>query len=130
MTAIPPTRRQAIQTVLSAGGGLAIGGLLPQYALAADKPSQPKPMGPRIESPEVVPAHELSAWLVIDPDSSVTIRIPHNELGQGTATALAMLVAEELHCDWAKVKTEYASANRNAREKGVYHSMTTVGSQG
>ena len=41
-----------------------------------------------------------------------------------------MIVAEELHCDWAKVKCEYASATRNLREKGVYHSMTTVGSQG
>ena len=87
-------------------------------------------MGPRIQSPEEANPRELSAWLVIDPDSSVTIRIPHNELGQGTSTALAMIVAEELNCDWAKVKCEYASATRNVREKGVYHSMTTVGSQG
>lgn len=125
-----PSRRQAVQAMLSAGGGLAIGVALPKGASAAGKASQPQPMGARIESPEGAPAHELSAWLVIDPDSSVTIRIPHNELGQGTSTALAMIVAEELHCDWTKVKTEYASATRNAREKGVYHSMTTVGSQG
>jgi isoquinoline 1-oxidoreductase beta subunit len=125
-----PSRRQAVQAMLSAGGGLAIGVALPKGALAADKPSQPRPMGARIESPEAPPPHELSAYVVVDPDSSVTIRIPHNELGQGTSTALAMIVAEELNCDWTKVRTEYASANRNLREKGVYHSMTTVGSQG
>jgi isoquinoline 1-oxidoreductase beta subunit len=128
------SRRRAVQAMLSGAGGLAIGVVLPPEAFAAPTApvgdSQPRPMGPRIESPETVPPHELSAWLVIDPDSSVTIRLPHNELGQGTTTALAMIVAEELHCDWAKVKCEYASANRNLRENGVYHSMTTVGSQG
>ncbi len=125
------SRRQAISAVLSAGGGLAVGVILPTDALAATQPAsgQPKPMGARIQSPEGSP-EELSAWLVIDPDSSVTVRIPHNELGQGTATALAMIVAEELHCDWSKVKCEYASATRNLRDKGVYRSMTTVGSQG
>jgi isoquinoline 1-oxidoreductase beta subunit len=126
------SRRQAVSAILSAGGGLAIGVVLPSGAFAAESASsaQPKPMGPRIESPEGDRPDELSAWLVIDPDSSVTVRIPHNEMGQGTSTALAMIVAEELNCDWSKVKCEYASANRNFREKGVYHSMTTVGSQG
>jgi isoquinoline 1-oxidoreductase beta subunit len=134
MNAIAKTglsRRQAVSAMLSAAGGLAIGVALPPEAFAAGAAGdQPKPMGPLIQSPEEANPRELSAWLVIDPDSSVTIRIPHNELGQGTSTALAMIVAEELHCDWAKVKCEYASANRNLREKGVYHSMTTVGSQG
>ena len=126
------SRRQAVSALLSAGGGLAIGVVLPRGARGAEtgRAGQPKPMGPRIESPEGDPAGELSAWLVIDPDSSVTVRLPHNEMGQGTSTALAMIVAEELNCDWSKVKCEYASANRNFREKGVYHSMTTVGSQG
>jgi isoquinoline 1-oxidoreductase beta subunit len=134
MNAIPDlpklNRRRAVQVLLSAGGGLAVGVPMPTAAFAADKPGQPRPMGARIESPEAAPAHELSAFLVIDPDDTVTVRLPHNELGQGTTTALAMLVAEELHCDWSKVKCEYASANRNLKEKGVYHSMTTVGSQG
>jgi isoquinoline 1-oxidoreductase beta subunit len=123
------SRRQAITAMLSAAGGLALNVPIPASALPKTG-DQPDPMGPRIESPEGVHPNELSAWLVIEPDSSVIVRIPHNELGQGTATALAMIVAEELHCDWAKVKCEYASANRNLREKGVYHSMTTVGSQG
>jgi isoquinoline 1-oxidoreductase beta subunit len=124
------SRRQAVTALMSAAGGLAIGVTLPREALAATPDGQPAPMGPRIESPETSPPNELSAWLVIEPDSSVTIRVPHNELGQGTSTALAMIVAEELNCDWSKVKCEYASANRNLKDKGVYRSMTTVGSQG
>ena len=60
----------------------------------------------------------MTAFLVIEPDNTVTVRLPHAEMGQGTTTALAMLVAEELDCDWAKVKVEYASANRNARADG------------
>jgi isoquinoline 1-oxidoreductase beta subunit len=129
------TRRQAITAMLSAAGGLAIAVQLPKSAFAAVAASGPRPMG-LLQSPEVVPPHELSAFVVIDPDNSVTVRLPHNELGQGTTTALAMLIAEELHCDWSKVKCEYGSANRNLREKasngrgGVYGSMQTVGSQG
>jgi isoquinoline 1-oxidoreductase beta subunit len=125
------SRRQAVSAMLSAAGGLAIGVVLPRSALsAAPAPTQPPPMGGAIQSPEAIPAHELSAWLVIEPDNSIIVRLPHNELGQGTTTALAMIVAEELHCDWSKVRCEYASATRNLVDKGVYHSMTTVGSQG
>src|SRR5947209_10422467 len=113
-----PSRRQAVTTMLSAAGGLAVGVQLPKSAFAAEKASGPRPMG-LLQSPESVPAHELSAFVVIDPDNTVTVRLPHNELGQGTTTALAMLIAEELHCDWAKVKCEYGSANRNLREKAA-----------
>ena len=58
------------------------------------------------------------------------IRSPHQEMGQGAITALPMIVAEELECDWSKVKVEYASPARNLREKNVYGEMTTVGSRG
>ena len=47
---------------------------------------------------------ELGAWIVIDPDDSVTIRVSKSEMGQGIYTALPMLVAEELGCDWSKVR--------------------------
>jgi len=43
-------------------------------------------------------------------------------------TSMPMIVAEELACDWSKVKSEYASANRNLRENGVYKQMLTGGS--
>ena len=118
------SRRAVVFATVSAAGGLAIG--LPLVAEAAIPGFQ------KISLADGQAAHkEMTAWLVIDPDSSVTIRIPHQEMGQGTSTALAMFVAEELECDWAKVRIEYASANRNGREGGkLYGSMQTVGSSG
>lgn len=71
---------------------------------------------------------EPGAWLVIDPDNSVTIRVSKSEMGQGIYTALPMLVAEELRCDWRKVKVEHASANRNLIGR-PYGSMSTGGSR-
>ena len=67
---------------------------------------------------------------MIDPDETITIRIPHAEMGQGAGTANPMLVAEELECDWAKIKGEFASPNRNVRENNVYKDQNTVGSRG
>ena len=75
-------------------------------------------------------ANEINAFLVIDPDGGILIRSPHNEMGQGAITALPMIVAEELECDWSKVRVEYASASRNLREHGVYGDMVTAGSRG
>ena len=77
-----------------------------------------------------VAANEINAWIVIDPDETITIRIPHAEMGQGAGTANPMLVAEELECDWAKIKGEFASPNRNVRENNVYKDQNTVGSRG
>ncbi len=73
-------------------------------------------------------ATEVSAWIVIDPDDSVTIRVSKSEMGQGIFTALPMLVAEELGCDWRKVRADYASANRNLTTH-AYGSMSTGGSR-
>ena len=54
-------------------------------------------------------APELTAWIVIHPDDTVLIRIARSEMGQGSSTGLAMLVAEELGCDWSRVRTEFVS---------------------
>ena len=51
---------------------------------------------------------EINAWIVISPDDTVTIRIGQTELGQGVWTSNAMMVAEELQCDWNKVRPQYA----------------------
>ena len=56
---------------------------------------------------------EVNAFVVIDPDNSITLRVAKSEMGQGVLTSMAMIVAEELECDFAKVKVEYASAHRN-----------------
>ena len=120
-----PTRRAIVLAGLSAAGGLAIA--FPAASAAPKATAQKKAFITDGQDPRA----ELSAWLVIDPDSSVTIRVPHQELGQGTATALAMVVAEELECDWTKVRIEYASSNRNKRADGkLYGGMQTVGSAG
>jgi isoquinoline 1-oxidoreductase beta subunit len=71
---------------------------------------------------------EVNAWLVIGSDDTVTIRVAQSEMGEGVFTSMPMLVAEELECDWTKVRAEYASANRSLRENRVYQRMATNGS--
>src|SRR5262249_3568933 len=73
---------------------------------------------------------ELNAWIVISPDDTVTIRIGQTELGQGAWTSNAMMVAEELQCDWNKVRPQYASANRDAREKAPEWRLKAPGNGG
>jgi CO/xanthine dehydrogenase Mo-binding subunit len=68
--------------------------------------------------------------VVIHPDDRVVVRIARSEMGQGTQTALAQLVAEELDADWSKVSTEFASPNEHIRRKRIWGSMSTGGSQG
>ena len=70
---------------------------------------------------------EINAWIVISPDDTVTIRIAQTELGQGVWTSNAMMVCEELQCDWSKVRPQYASANRDAREKAPEWTLKVPG---
>ncbi|HVM82080.1 MAG TPA: molybdopterin cofactor-binding domain-containing protein, partial [Stellaceae bacterium] len=117
------SRRRFIVTGLSAAGGLAVGVLLPHLAKALPIAAEPW-------NKETAPgAGEVNAWIMIEPDESVVIRFARSEMGQGSFTALPMIVAEELECDWSKVRAEYASANRNLREGGVYRRMSTGGSR-
>jgi isoquinoline 1-oxidoreductase beta subunit len=109
-------RRTFVVSAAAAGGGLALGLDLPfggpQVIRAADG------------SPEV------NAWVVIRPDDTVVIRIARSEMGQGTLTGLAQLVAEELDCDWSKVTTEYPTPGQNVARKRVWGDMSTGGSRG
>lgn len=70
---------------------------------------------------------EINAWIVIAPDDSVTIRIAQTELGQGVWTSNAMMVCEELQCDWSRVRPQYASANRDAREMAPAWTLNVMG---
>ena len=72
--------------------------------------------------------NDIDAWIAIDPDDSILIRYQRSEMGQGSMTALPMMITEELQCDWSKVRIEYASANRNIREDRVYGDMFSHGS--
>jgi isoquinoline 1-oxidoreductase beta subunit len=115
MTYQPPIaalgRRGFVITSISAAGGMMLG---VRHADAVTTP----PDG----------STEVGAWIVIDPNDSVTIRVAKSEMGQGIFTALPMLVAEELGCDWRRVRAEYASANRNLTTQ-AYGSMGTGGSR-
>ena len=73
---------------------------------------------------------ELTHWILIDPDETVTVRIARTELGQGTFTGLAQMVAEELECDWRNVKSEYADVNMHIHRDRIFKSMSTGGSRG
>ncbi len=73
---------------------------------------------------------EINAWVVVQPDETVVIRIARSEMGQGTLTGLAQLVAEELDCDWARVTTEYPTPGQNLARKRVWGNFSTGGSRG
>jgi isoquinoline 1-oxidoreductase beta subunit len=118
------TRRHFILTAASAAGGLMIGiGAVPRAAHAATVPGQPW------NDDNAYAPNEIDAWIAIDPDDSILIRYQRSEMGQGSMTALPMMIAEELQCDWSKVRIEYASPNRNLRENKVYGDMFSNGSR-
>ncbi|MES2069216.1 MAG: molybdopterin cofactor-binding domain-containing protein [Pseudomonadota bacterium] len=73
---------------------------------------------------------EVNAWVVVKPDDTVVIRIARSEMGQGTLTGLAQLVAEELECNWAKVTTEYPTPGQSLARNRVWGNYSTGGSRG
>src|SRR5437899_3683011 len=75
-------------------------------------------------------APEINVWVVIRPDDTVVVRIARSEMGQGTLTGLAQMVAEELDCDWAKVTTEYPTPGESVARKRPWGNFSTGGSRG
>jgi isoquinoline 1-oxidoreductase beta subunit len=93
----PTTRRQFLKASAATAGGLVIGFNLPVgHRLANAQPA-----------PAAIPPN---AFLRIAKDGAVTVQVKHLEFGQGVMTSLPMLVAEELGCDWTKVRSELAPA--------------------
>jgi isoquinoline 1-oxidoreductase subunit beta len=122
-TASKLTRRHFIITAATAAGGFAIGiSAASRPARAATVVAQPW------NDDHAYDAHDIDAWIAIDPDDSILIRYQRSEMGQGGMTALPMIITEELQCDWSKVRIEYASPNRNIRENKVYGDMFSHGS--
>jgi len=107
-------RRSFVIGAVAGGGGLALGLELP--------------FGPRGAS-ATVGGPEINAWVAIQPDETVVIRIAKSEMGQGTITGLAQLV-EELECEWSKVTIEYPTPGQNLARKQAWGSMFTAGSRG
>jgi isoquinoline 1-oxidoreductase beta subunit len=110
------SRRSFVVGSAAAGGGLALGFHLPLGAASAQTPG--------------AAGVEVNAWVVIKPDDGCMIRIARTEMGQGTRTGLAQLVAEELQCDWKKVSTDSITPGQNLARKRVWGEMGTGGSRG
>ena len=96
--------------------------------LASCSPSATEPDAP--DYSDLPPNPEVNAWVHIDHDDTVTIRIARSEMGQGTLTGLAQLVADELDADWDKVTTEYPTPGQNLARERVWRDFSTGGSQG
>ena len=118
MTGIADLSRRAF-IIATGATGLAIG------VLAACAPSTRE-----ADAPDGPPPPEVNAWVHIGTDDVVTIRIARSEMGQGTLTGLAQLVAEELECDWTKVRTEYPTPGQNLARDRVWGDFLTGGSRG
>jgi isoquinoline 1-oxidoreductase beta subunit len=84
------SRRRFLGTSALAAGGLVFGFHIP-FAKAESTGAA---------------TNEINAWVMVKPDDTIIIRIARSEMGQGTLTGLAQLVAEELDANWAKVTTE------------------------
>ena len=107
------SRRSFLVGVSAAGGGLALSLAVPFEQVRAGAEKTP----------------EVTAWLLIGADDSVVVRVARAEMGQGAQTGLAMLVAEELECDWSKVRTEFVTPQDNARRGRVWGDMSTGASR-
>lgn len=102
------SRREFLITSAVVGGGLALSVGLARELSAAVAPTD---------------ASELGPWLTIAPDDTVVMRVPCPETGNGAMTLAALLMAEELRCDWSKTRVECIPLNRDARESGVYGAL-------
>jgi isoquinoline 1-oxidoreductase beta subunit len=109
-----PSRRKFIIHSGVVGGGLALGMKIPFMGNAQAQTA----------------GTEVNAWVLVKPDNSCVVRVARSEMGQGTITGLAQLVAEELECDWKKVSTEQITAGQNLARKRVWGEMGTGGSRG
>ncbi len=110
------TRRGFVIGTAAAGAGLAIGLDIPFGGPTVVRAADGSP--------------EVNVWVVIRPDNTTVIRIARSEMGQGTLTGLAQLVAEELECDWSKVVTEYPTPGQSVARKRAWGDFSTGGSRG
>ena len=108
-------RRSFLASIAAVGGSLVLGFEIP--------------LGPARATHAAASAREITAWIVIEPDDTVVIRVAKSEMGQGSFTALPMLVAEELECDWSKVKAEFAPPHENRKRDRIWGNMSTGASR-
>jgi isoquinoline 1-oxidoreductase beta subunit len=112
--------------VSSAAAGLSLGFNIPFEAEATGMQTG---MSPQLPAQMPMPP-EVNAWVVVNPDETVVVRVARVDMGQGTLTGLVQLVAEELDCDWSKVTWDYPPPGLNLSRKRVWQNYQTAGSQG
>lgn len=129
---IKVSRREFLITAGKLGTGFSLGLYLPLTGCSnpSDNNSSARLLGQNFSAESKTTSPEVNAWVVIEPDDTVIIRIARSEMGQGTLTGLAQLVAEELECDWSKVTTEYPTPGQNLARDKIWRSFSTGGSQG
>jgi isoquinoline 1-oxidoreductase subunit beta len=82
------------------------------------------PPAKRLSADTVAPA-KLNAFVHVGADDVVTLYIHKAEMGQGTVTSLSMLLAEELECDWKKIRAEFPGVDPAfGPMQGVFGSMS------
>ena len=106
-------RKFIVGSAAAAGGGFALG------------MSVPFPGEAQAQAQNGAAINEVNVWVAIKPDDTCVIRIARSEMGQGTLTGLAQLVAEELECDWRRVSTEGLTPGQNLARKRVWGDMST-----
>ena len=116
------SRRSFLLRSATVSGGLLLEVTLPAYS-SAETGTQTAAAESSSNGPEV------TAWVLVNPDDSVIIRVARVEMGQGSFTGLPMLVAEELGCDWSKIQAEYASTSEHLRRNRIFGTMLTGGSR-
>ena len=104
------TRRAFLAT-----GGLIGGGLVLGVALAPNRLL--------IGAEDTGAETALNTWVKIAPDNKITVIVPHAEMGQGSQTALAMMLAEELEADWSLVSVEQAPATSDYANSDIAHAV-------
>jgi isoquinoline 1-oxidoreductase beta subunit len=110
--------------------GAAAGGLVVAFHIPFEAVAEGAAASSSASSSASKGTPEVNAWVVVKPDDTIVIRIARSEMGQGTLTGLAQLVAEELDADWSKVTTEYPTPGQNLARKRVWGSFSTGGSRG
>jgi isoquinoline 1-oxidoreductase beta subunit len=112
------SRRGFVRAAGASLAGLVISFHVPEKIARAAGKKEKAPAAPQRPLPPP------NAFLRIAPDDTVTVVLAHSEMGQGIWTTLAMLIAEELECDWAKVRSEHAPAAAVYGSRGMGIMMT------
>ncbi len=116
MPGTSPSLRMRRRGFLVAAGAFTLSWTVPEAALRAQ--------------PAASKSADVGIWVSIQPDDICVVRIARSEMGQGTLTGLAQLVAEELEADWSNIRAELVPPHVNFAAKRAWGDMSTGGSRG